>query len=171
MKGISILTGAVIALGLGGAPAAFANDDLEEVTMEMVFDEVDEIGGARLSLEEDELARDARGEEESDGDGGSDEVGRDRSEGDGFAEDERVAELTDDDFGVEHDDERGEGDLEDHDVEEEPEHDGELDGDLEGEEGLGEDEELGGDDVAAESDVESIDDVIEDDMPEEDDLV
>ena len=163
MKGISILTGAVIALGLGGAPAAFANDDIEEVTMEMVFDDVDEIGGARLLLEEDELVRDARGEDESDG--GSDDGVSDRREGDRFAEDERVAELTDDDLGVEHDDEEDEGWLEDHDVEE-PEHDGEMDG----EEGLGEDEEMG-DDVAVESDVESIDDVVEDDMPEEEDVV
>ena len=160
MKGISILTGAVIALGLGGAPAAFANDDIEEVTMEMVFDDVDEIGGARLSLEEDELARDVRSDEESDG--GSDDGVSDRRESDRFAEDERVADLTDDDLGVEHDDEEGEGDLEDHDVEE-PEHDGEMDGELDGEDEMG-------DDVAVESDVESIDDVVEDDMPEEDDV-
>ena len=180
MKGISILTGAVIALGLGGAPAAFANDDLDEVTMEMVFDDVDEIGGATLSLDEEELARDVRGEDGSERDGASDDGSRDRrEEGDGFSEDGRVADLTDEELGVEHD-EALEGGLEDHDVEEELEHelDGEMDG--EGEEGLGEDvadgseidEEMSDDEIASESDVESIDDVLEDDIPEEDgDLV
>jgi len=118
MKGISILTGAVIALGLGGAPGAFANDDLDEVTMEMVFDEVDEIGGATLSLDEldeEELARDVRSEDESGRDGVSDDGNRDGRE-DGFSEDGRVADLTDEELGVEHD-EALEGDLEDHDVE------------------------------------------------------
>lgn len=178
MKGISILTGAVIALGLGGAPAAFANDDLDEVTMEMVFDEVDEIGGATLSLDEEELAREARGEDESGRDGVSDDGNRDGRE-DEFSEEGRVADLTDEELGVEHD-EALEGDLEDHDVEEELEHelDGEMDG--EGEEGLGEDvadgneidEELTDDEIAAESDLESVEDVVEDDLPDEDgDLV
>lgn len=172
MKGISMLTGAVLALGLGGAPAAFADDDLDEVTMEMVFDEVDEIGAMPLSLERDEeVAREERDGAESDG-------ARDgREAGDRFVENERVADRMEDDHEFERD-EAGEGDREDHDVEE-PEHemDGERDGELRGEDrGEGEDvadgsdllDDVGDDDIAAESDAEATDEVLEDDVAEGD---
>ncbi len=139
MKGISILMGALFALGLGVAPAAFA-DDLDGVTVQ-VFDHVDEIGDAHL-IEDEDVARADGDDHWSDGeDEGSDE-------GNGaalFDEEAHVVGLTEGGLDVGDHDEHNEGFVED--VVEPELHDGEHSEDgLE--EGMGEDE------VASESDVD-----------------
>ena len=168
MKLTALWTGALFVLGLGVAPEAFADDDLDEVTVEFVFDEVDEIDATPLRLEDEELARDERSDRETDGEGS------DRARSDEASEEDRVAALVEDDAREDRE-EQVEGNLEDHPVEEIPEHDehGEMDGDdeLDGEmDGDGMDGE--GDDVASESDLadEIGDDVIDDELAENDEV-
>ena len=169
MKGISILTGALFALGLGSSPAVLANDDLNDVTADFVLDTVED--GELISLE---VERDGAGEDRDYRESNNEDEGRQSGDGPNFEEEARVAELSETDMDGERD-EVGEGELEDHPVEEiEDGNDGEEG--LDGEDGLGEDvaessdvmDEMGDDDVAAESDVESIEDVVEDDNPAED---
>ena len=168
MKLTALWTGALFALGLGVAPEAFADDDLDEVTVEFVFDEVDDVDATPLRLEDEELARDERGDRETDGEGND----RQRDGTDEASEEDRVAALVEDDAREDRE-EQLEGNLEDHPVEEIPEHDehGEMDGDdeFDGElEGDGMDGE--GEDVASESDLvdEMEDDVIDDEVAETD---
>ena len=163
MKGISILTGALFALGLGSSPSVLANDDLNDVTADFVLDTIED--GEFISLE---VERDGAGEDRDDRESNNEDEGRQSGDGPNFEEEARVAELSETDMDGERD-EVGEGELEDHPVEE-------IEEGLDGEEGLGEDvaessdvmSEMGNDDVAAESDVESIEDVVEDDNPAED---
>lgn len=169
MKGISILTGALFALGLASSPAAMANDDLNDVTADFVFDDVED--GELISLE---VERDRANEDREDGESNNEDDGRQSGDGPNFEEEARVADLRENDMDGE-EDEAGEGELEDDPVEEiEDGNDGEEG--LDGGDELGEDvaessdvmDEMGNDDVAAESDVESIEDIVEDDIPAED---
>jgi len=163
MKGISILTGALFALGLGSSPAVLANDDLNDVTADFVLDTVED--GEFISLE---VERDGAGEDRDDRESNNEDEGRQSGDGPNFEEEARVAELSETDMDGERD-ETGEGELEDNPVEE-------IEDGNDGEEGLGEDvaessdlmDEMGNDDVAVESDVESIEDIVEDDLPAED---
>jgi len=163
MKGISILTGALFALGLGSSPAALANDDLNDVTADFVLDTVED--GELISLE---VERDGAGEDRDDRESNNEDEGRQSGDGPNFEEEARVADLRENDMDGE-EDEAGEGELEDHPVEE-------IEEGLDGEGELGEDvaessdvmDEMGNDEVAVESDVESIEDIVEDDMPAED---
>ena len=163
MKGISILTGALFALGLGSSPAVLANDDLNDVTADFVLDTVED--GEFISLE---VERDGAGEDRDDRESNNEDEGRQSGDGPNFEEEARVAELSETDMDGERD-EAGEGELEDNPVEE-------IEDGNDGEEGLGEDvaessdlmDEMGNDDVAVESDVESIEDIVEDDLPTED---
>lgn len=163
MKSKSILMGAVMALGAAWT-AAYADDGLDEVTMEMVFDDVDEAGAAVLTLREDELERDAHTDARSETRSGEGDRS-DRGSRDELGEDGRVAGLADGDLDFDHDrEEQREGDLEDRDVEEPAEGMDEAhDGGLEDGDGL---EEAMGDDVAAESDL--VDEALEDEVSEED---
>ena len=115
MKGISIATGALIALGLSTAPAVYAaDDDLEHVTLDFVLDDHDDVDGVILALEEHDESQNDERENREDGDVNDDHQVTD--------EEQHLAELGNDEREFERDGQSEDG-IEDHDVEEEVAHD------------------------------------------------